>query len=156
MLSVSLTSPSRVSNLIGGGEYQKVHNTFFRSLGIVHRVSCPHTHQQNGSVERKHRHIVETSLALLAGAHVPIKFWDDAFLTATYLINHMPTRVLDHSSPIEHLLHTPPNYFMMRVFGCACWPHLHAYNKHKLSFRSKECVFLGYSSLHKGYKCLDR
>jgi transposase InsO family protein len=38
-----------------GGEYQKIHNTFFLSLGISHRVSCPHTHQQNGSAERKHR-----------------------------------------------------------------------------------------------------
>jgi hypothetical protein len=138
-----------------GGEYQKIHNTFFRSLGIAHRVSCPHTHQQNGSAERKHRHIVETGLALLAHAHVPIKFWDDAFLTATYLINRMPTHVIDNTSPLERLFHTPPNYSMLRVFGCACWPHLWPYNKHKLSFRSKECVFLGYSSLHKGCKCLD-
>jgi hypothetical protein len=37
-----------------GGEYQKIHNTFFRSMGIAHRVSCPHTHQQNGSAEWKH------------------------------------------------------------------------------------------------------
>jgi hypothetical protein len=133
-----------------------MHNTFFRSLGITHRVSCPHTHQQNGSAECKHRHIVETGLALLAHAHVPINFWDDAFLTATYLINRMPTRVIDNATPLERLLQTPPNYSMLRVFGCACWPHLRAYNKTKLSFRSKECVFLGYSSLHKGYKCLDR
>jgi hypothetical protein len=139
-----------------GGEYQKMHNTFFRSMGIAHRVSYPHTHQQNGSAERKHRHIVETGLALFAHAHIPIKFWDDAFLIATFLINHMPARVLDNTSPIERLLHTPPNYSMMRVFGCACWPHLRAYNKHKLSFHSKECVFLGYSSLHKRYKCLDQ
>jgi hypothetical protein len=76
--------------------------------------------------------------------------------SATYLINRMPTRVIDNATPLERLLHTPPNYSMLRVFGCACWPHLRAYNKTKLSFRSKECVFLGYSSLHKGYKCLDR
>ena len=112
-------------------------------------------HQQNGSAERKHRHIVETGLALLAHADVPIKFWDDAFLTATYLINRLPTHVIDKKCPLERLFHTPPNYSLLKVFGCACWPHLCPYNKQKLSFGSKECVFLGYSSLHKGYKCLD-
>jgi hypothetical protein len=42
------------------------------------------------------------------------------------------------------------------VFGCACWPNLRPYNNQKLAFRSTQCVFLGYSSMHKGYKCLDR
>jgi hypothetical protein len=36
-----------------GGEYQKL-SPFFARLGISHLVSCPHTHQQNGSTERKH------------------------------------------------------------------------------------------------------
>jgi hypothetical protein len=103
-----------------GGEYQKIHNTFFRSLGIGRRVSCPHTHQQNGSAEHKHRHIVETGLALLAHAHIVIKFWDDAFLTTTYLINCLPIRVIDNKCPLERLLNTPPNYSLLRVFGCTC------------------------------------
>uniref|UniRef100_A0A2N9I2K1 Uncharacterized protein n=1 Tax=Fagus sylvatica TaxID=28930 RepID=A0A2N9I2K1_FAGSY len=29
------------------------------------------------------------------------------------------------------------------------------YNPHKLAFRSKKCIFLGYSSNHHGYHCLD-
>jgi hypothetical protein len=44
---------------------------------------------------------------------------------------------------------------MLKIFGCACCPHLLPYNKYKLEFCAKPCVFLGYSSLHKGYKCLD-
>jgi hypothetical protein len=44
---------------------------------------------------------------------------------------------------------------MLKIFECACWPHLRAYNEHKLVFHCKECVFLGYSLIHKVYKCLD-
>ena len=118
-------------------------------------MSCPHAHQQNGAAERKHRHIVEVGLSLLAHASIPLKFWDEAFLAATYLINRTPTKVLNFSTPFETLLHEKPDYSMLRVFGCACWPNLRPYNSHKLSFRSKRCVFWGYSNMHKGFKCLD-
>jgi hypothetical protein len=57
-------------------------------------------------------------------------------------------------TPLERLLRETPDYTFFKVFGCACWPHLRPYNNHKLDFRSKKCVFLGYSTLHKGYKCL--
>jgi hypothetical protein len=56
-----------------GGEFRSL-NKFFENCGIVHRVACPHTHQQNGAVERKHRHIVETGLALLYHGSVPLRF----------------------------------------------------------------------------------
>ena len=138
-----------------GGEYHKLHR-YFQRTGISHRVSCPHTSQQNGIAERKHRHLVETGLALLAHSSLPLRFWDEAFLTACYLINRMPTPVLNKDTPLFRLFHVQPNYSSLRIFGCACWPSLRKYNAHKLEFRSKMCVFLGYSPLHKGYKCLDR
>jgi hypothetical protein len=118
-------------------------------------VSCPHTHQQNGSAERKHRHIVETGLSLLAHASMPLKFWDEAFLAATYLINRLPSKVIHDSIPLERLFDQKLDYSFLRVFGCSCWPHLRLYNSRKLQFRSKQCVFFGYSSMHKGYKCLE-
>jgi IS30 family transposase len=40
-------------------------------------------------------------MALLAHASMPHKYWDEAFLAATYLINRLPTKVLDYSSPLE-------------------------------------------------------
>jgi hypothetical protein len=84
-----------------------------------------------------------------------LKFWDEAFLTATYLINMLPSPVLKNDTPVHRLLGTQPNYSSLRVFGCACWPNLRPYNKCKLAFRSKQCVFLGYSPRQKGVKCLD-
>ena len=143
-----------MSSLIGVRNIIIKFITFFCSLGIAHRVSCPHTHQQNGSAECKHCHIVESGLALLTYADVPIKYWDHVFLTTTYLINRLPTHVIDNKCSLERLFHTPPNY-SLKFFGCACWHSLSRYNKQKFSFQSKECVFLGYRSLHKGYKCLD-
>jgi len=137
-----------------GGEYQTL-NSFFAKIGITHLMSCPHTHQQNGAAERKHRHIVEVGLALLAHASIPLKFWDEAFLSATYLINRTPSRVIHNSTPLKRLFQHDPDYAFLRVFGCACWPNLRPYNAHKLEYRSKRCAFLGYSQLHKGYKCLD-
>jgi hypothetical protein len=136
-----------------GGEFRAL-NPILSRQGISHRISCPHTHQQQGSVERKHRHIVETGLSLLASASMPLKFWDEAFLTASFLINRLPSPVTQNKSPFEILFHHTPDYNFLKVFGCACWPHLRPYNKHKLAFQSQLCVFLGYSFQHKGYRCL--
>jgi IS30 family transposase len=83
-----------------GGEYQKL-NTFFQEVGISHHISCPYAHQQNGSAERKHRHILEIGLSFLSHASMPLKYWDEAFLAATYLINRLPTKTLYFSSPLE-------------------------------------------------------
>lgn len=82
-------------------------------------------------------------------------YWDESFLTASFLINRLPSKVIHSSTPIELLLGTKPDYSFLRFFGCVCWPNLRPYNNRKLQFRSKQCVFLGYSNLHMGYKCLD-
>ena len=76
-----------------GGEFHSF-SSFFNTHGIIHRVSCPHTSEQNGIVERKHRHVVELGLTLLVQSSLPLKFWPDAFSSAVYLINMMPTTVL--------------------------------------------------------------
>jgi hypothetical protein len=69
-----------------GGEFRLL-QTSLNALGVSYRLSCPHTHHQMGFVERKHQHIVETGLTLLATACAPLTLWDSAFETATYLIN---------------------------------------------------------------------
>ncbi|XP_057734619.1 uncharacterized protein LOC130950078 [Arachis stenosperma] len=108
----------------------------------------------NGNAKRKHRHVVEMGLTLLADAGMPISFWGKAFQTAVYLINALPTPTLQNQSPMEVLFGKKPPYAALRVFGCLCYPHLRPYNHNKLQFRSEPAVFLGYGNWHKGYKCL--
>jgi histone deacetylase 1/2 len=138
----------------GGGEFRPL-TQHLNKLGVTHRLTCPHTHHQNGLVERKHRHLVETGLTLLSKANLPMKYWDHAFITAAFLINRIPTPVLQNNSPYYVLLNKHPDYKALKIFGCACFPFLRPYHSTKLAYRSQECVFLGYSSTYKGYKCLS-
>ena len=86
---------------------------------------------------------------------MPPEYWVEAFNTVVFLINRLPTKVLDYLSPYEKLYKHSPDYTILRTFGCACFPYLRPYNRNKLQFRSKQCIFLGYSLNHQGYRCLD-
>lgn len=130
-------------------------SNFFQDNGISFRISCPHTPQQNGLAERKHRHVIETVRTLLIQSALPHKYWVDAAFTAIFLINRLPTSILDGLSPFEKLYGFAPDYSMLRVFGCLCLPNLTPYTKHKLEPHSTQCIFLGYAPNYKGYRCLD-
>uniref|UniRef100_A0A2N9IIX6 Integrase catalytic domain-containing protein n=1 Tax=Fagus sylvatica TaxID=28930 RepID=A0A2N9IIX6_FAGSY len=123
--------------------------------GIIPQISCPHTQQQNGIVERKHRHITELRLSLMFHSFMPKPYWLEAFSTVAYLINRLPTPVLNSTSPYEVLFNTRPDYSHLHTFRCACYPYLEPYKHDKLSPKSILCVFLGYSTHSKGYRCLD-
>ncbi|KAE8672405.1 ATP-dependent RNA helicase SUV3L [Hibiscus syriacus] len=78
-----------------GGEYRSL-STMLAQCGIHHRVTCPHTSQQNGVVGRKHRHLFEMALTLLARAALPLKYWSFAVVTAAHLINRLPSAFLTY------------------------------------------------------------
>nr|CAN61640.1 hypothetical protein VITISV_021909 [Vitis vinifera] len=141
----------------GGTEFT---NNKFRShlhsCGIDLRLACPYTPSQNGIVERKHRYVTEIGLTLMFHARVPLSLWDEAFSTAVFLINRLPPPSLAGKTPYELLFGKQPDYSMLRTFGCLCFPYLRDYSPNKLSPKSTPCVFLGYSTLHKGFRCLDR
>ena len=124
--------------------------SFMSQHGILHRSSCAHTPQQNGVVERKNHHLVETTRPLLLHCHVPFCFWGDAILTACYLINRMPSSMLHDQIPHSLLFLDQSLYFLPpRVFVCTCFVHILTPGQDKLSTKATKCIFLGYSRLQK-------
>lgn len=138
-----------------GGEYIGL-TAFLSTHGISHMISPPHTPEHNGIAERKHRHIAETGLALMSHASMPKSYWTYAFTTAVYLINRMPTPILDFKNPFQILHGHLPNLQKLRIFGCLCFPWIRPYASHKLDVKSTPCVFLGYSTTQSAYFCLDK
>lgn len=130
----------------GGTEFKPLSRLFPH---ILHQTSCPHTPQQNGIAERKHRHVVELSLAIISHASLPLDLWDHIFQSVVFLINRIPSSTSPHTSPYHTLFNKIPDYKFFRVIGCQCYPLLRPYNSHKLQFRSLACVFLGYCQTQK-------
>ncbi|KAD6455029.1 hypothetical protein E3N88_09735 [Mikania micrantha] len=128
---------------------------FYAKEGIVLETTCPHTPQQNGVVERKHRHLLETARALKFEANLPTKFWGECILTATYIINRLPSEVIENKTPYEILYNQQPDYERMRVFGCLAYYRNTDAKGDKFEQRGKAGVFMGYPCGTKGYKIYD-
>jgi hypothetical protein len=118
-------------------------------------MSCPYTSPQNGKSKRIIRSVNNVIRTLRIHASLPGRYWAKGLHTATYLLNRLPTTVIQAMCPHLALFGSAPSYEHLRVFGCTCYPNTTATAPHKLSPWPTRCVFLGYSVDHKGYHCLD-
>ncbi|XP_071740926.1 uncharacterized protein [Rutidosis leptorrhynchoides] len=127
---------------------------FTRTKGIVHQTSCAYIPHQNGIAERKHRHLLNVARSLMFQGGIPLYLWSECILTATYLINRLPSSVLSGKCPYELIYGSCPNFSHLRSFGCLCFATI-LNQTDKFSSRSLKCVFVGYSTSQKGYKLFD-
>lgn len=124
----------------------------FAKNGVVHQKSCVYTPQQNGLVERKHRHLAQVARALLFNSGCSTRFWGEAMLSASFLINKLPTHSLQWKSPFEVLTSSSPNYSYLKVFGCLCYVSNTNPHKSKFDPRASKGIFEGYPPGQKAYK----
>lgn len=127
--------------------------SFFLTKGIVQQASCADTPAQNGGVERKYIQLLAIARSLNFQSSVHVKLWGECILAATFIIDRIPTPILDNETPFESLHKCLPDYTVFKVFSCFCYASIHDSDKFfSLAIR---CVFLGYPHDHKGFKLLD-
>lgn len=90
----------------------------------MHYKSYLHIHEQNKIIERKHNHKIYLGLAILSQVFLSLIFWDEILFSNFFLINQLPSSILDNSSPLKIIFGVKPNYGFFKVFGYLCFPCL--------------------------------
>jgi len=78
--------------------------------------------------------------------NVPKSLWTEAVMTATYLINRTPSKVIGMKSPVTLVLGDDKFLAPLKVFGCTCFVRDHMPSVGKLDPRVVKCLFFGYPS----------
>ncbi|CAL1356682.1 unnamed protein product [Linum trigynum] len=128
---------------------------YYEEHGIILQTSCTDTPQQNGVVERKHRHLLDTARALRFHANLPIRFWGECVLTAAFLNNRMPLVSIGNKSPYQVLFGSDPAYGHLRSFGCLVYARDTHHGLHKFGDRGRAGIFVGYPASQRGYRVYD-
>lgn len=143
----------RIRCLRADGEFP---TTGFREFGaangITFEFTCADSSFQNGHAERFIRTIREMSLTMLLHSGLPLRWWGEFVLTASYILNRSPVSALGGRTPYEIWKKSPPNVTHFRVVGCLAWVRIPQIHRDKLQPKAKPLVFIGYSEERKGWK----
>ena len=100
---------------------QYAFQAILHSYSTIHQQTCPSTSQQNGRVEQKLCHVLDTVRALLLSAKVLAPFWGEAILHVVHAINYIPSPVIQNQTPYECLFRSPLDYHHICSLGFACF-----------------------------------
>ena len=82
----------------------------------------PRTPQQNGVVERRNQTLLEMIRSMMMQANLPISYLGDALMTATYILNRVPSKSVP-STPYELWTGEKPNLDNLRPWGSTGFVH---------------------------------
>jgi transposase InsO family protein len=110
---------------MGGRQYFSNEFTeYLKEHGIQRKYSCSYSPHENGVAERKNRHNVEITCAMLNEKNLPNYFWVEAVTTIVYIMNRTPTIVVHGMTLEETFTCKKPNVSHLVVFGCIAYVHV--------------------------------
>jgi len=108
--------------------------------GITRYLTIPYTSQQNDVAERRNRTLLDMVRSMMAQAILPISFWGDALLTATYILNRVPNKSVSTTS-YELWNDRKPHLDHLHPWGSAGYVHNPTHKHGKLGPRAIKMVF---------------
>ncbi|GJT51193.1 G-type lectin S-receptor-like serine/threonine-protein kinase isoform X1 [Tanacetum coccineum] len=118
---------------------------------IIYETTTPYTPQQNGVAERKNRALKEMINSMLSYSGLSEGFWEEAMLTACYLLNRVPNKG-NKTTPYEFWYKKRHNLSFLRVWGCRAVVRLPDPKRKALGEKGIDCIFVGYAKNSKAYR----
>jgi hypothetical protein len=135
--------------------------TIMAGFCLAHSIRLEPTNKyssaSNGTAERSIGILTSTIRTLLVSAHLPQTLWAEAAITATYLVNRLPTTANPgDKTPFEMLYGKPPDLAHLKVFGCRAYVHRHKPEREVATFSPTAVagVLVGYATSTNGYRIL--
>ena len=123
--------------------------------GIKLHTSVPYHPASNGVAERAIGVLTNAVRAMLRDSGLPGSLWAEAFITAAYVHNRTPTKVLKGLTPFEARYGMEPDLAHLRAFGAPCSIVEPLEKLQKLDDRARMCCFVGYKYGGGGYRVWD-
>ncbi len=115
--------------------------------GVKWEPTTSYNPSQNEVAERCFRTLFERTRAILTSVKLPIRLWDEAIMTVTYLKNRSSTTALNNITLYEAWHGKKPDLSYLHTFGCIVYHHVKKARR-KLDDKSLKCQFLGYEKVN--------
>jgi hypothetical protein len=137
-----------------GTEFAGEFLNHLESEGIIKQRGIGYDHHVPGKCERMHQTILGSAKSMLLASRLPLRFYGDALLTATYIWNR-----IGNPSPYEQMFGKPPNLSHIVPFGSIGYAFIPPETRTKLHPTRQKCRVIGYGDDDdteeiKGYKLL--
>ena len=129
---------------------------FGKTVGLEFEFTCGHSSFQNGLAERTIRTLTEMALTMLFHSGLPLIWWPEFVLTASYILNRSPHSALGGATAFKLWKNVAPDVSHFRVVGCLAYGWIPKLLRGgKVQPKAKPLVFIGYSSERKGWKLVN-
>ena len=111
-------------------------------------MTPPGTPQWNGVSEQRNQTLLDMFQSMMSQSDLLISFWDYVLETVAFLLNRVPSKVVE-KTPYEIWNGKTPSLSFVKIWGCEVYVKRQISDK--LAPKLDKCLFVGYPKETKGY-----